>query len=180
MRVNVPFRPPVTTAGGRLRPSRCLELPVSAPDCIQPLFAGDDVGALRRAVAAKVAFIRASGGLYVGIVHGGVFGRADALRRTTHLRFVRRRLAHPDVWHASLGAVADWWIAREGVTLTLAGDVVRVRNGGRGPVPPLRLVMQDGAVSWSRDVPALAPGETVVVPFARDVAREPERLRAVP
>jgi peptidoglycan/xylan/chitin deacetylase (PgdA/CDA1 family) len=65
VRLNVPYRPPVEKSGG-LAPSRCLELPVSAPDCIQPLFAGENVRALAGAVRRKTAFTRATGGLYVG------------------------------------------------------------------------------------------------------------------
>src|SRR5262249_60691330 len=72
VRVNVPYRPPVTTEDGRLCPSRCLELPVSAPDCIRPLFHGNDIRQLRRAVRTKIAFVHETGGLYVGIIHGGV------------------------------------------------------------------------------------------------------------
>jgi hypothetical protein len=68
---------------------------VSAPDCIQPLFEGASHWALRRAVRQKLAFLRETGGLYVGIVHAGVFGPRDADRREAHLRFVARQAAVP-------------------------------------------------------------------------------------
>src|SRR5262249_14726503 len=57
VRLNVPFRQPIADREGRVRQSRCLQVPVSAPDCIQPLFAGEDVDSLRRAVTEKVDFV---------------------------------------------------------------------------------------------------------------------------
>src|SRR5207245_1350443 len=111
-------------------PSACLELPVSAPDCIQPLFEGDDVGTLRRAVREKVAFVRATGGLYLGIVHAGVFGARDAARRTAHLAYVCEQLRHPEVWLATAGEIAEWWFARERLTVSVDDGQVLVANRG--------------------------------------------------
>ena len=116
VRINVPYRPPIvdrrTVACARADASSCR---VSAPDCIQPLFQGDDIRQLRRAVRAKIAFVRETGGLYVGIVHGGVFGDRDGARRGAHLAFVspparaprrvarhRRRRRPAGGWRASI------------------------------------------------------------------------------
>ena len=76
LRIDDP-RAPVPAAGGAVRPSRCLELPVTAPDCIQPLFLGDRPAQLGAAVARKCRFVASTGGLYVAIVHAGVFGDRD-------------------------------------------------------------------------------------------------------
>ena len=46
VRLNLPYRPAVADKAGGIRPSRCLELPLTAPDCIQPLFAGESVETL--------------------------------------------------------------------------------------------------------------------------------------
>jgi hypothetical protein len=163
VRLNVPFRPPVTDERGRVRPSGCLELPVAAPDCIQPLFAGDDVSALRAAVATKIAFVCATGGLYVGIVHAGVFGRADAGRRGDHLDFVARQLRRPEVWLAGAGDIARWWRAREGLRLRVFADRVEVTNLGELTVEGARLLLGDGGQTI--DVPALPPARRVSVPL---------------
>jgi peptidoglycan/xylan/chitin deacetylase (PgdA/CDA1 family) len=163
VRINVPFRPPIVSEDGRLRPSRCLELPVSAPDCIQPLFQGDDIRQLRRAVRAKIAFVRETGGLYVGIVHGGVFGDRDGSRRGAHLSFVSRQLASPDVWLATAGDVARWWTAREHLAVRTLTDGIVVTNEGRLPVSGARVVVERDAGTVVLPVPLLEPGETVTL-----------------
>jgi peptidoglycan/xylan/chitin deacetylase (PgdA/CDA1 family) len=164
VRLNVPYRPPVTTGGGRLRASRCLELPVSAPDCIQPLFQGDDIRQLRRAVRAKIAFVQDTGGLYVGIVHGGVFGARDAARRGAHLGFVRRQLDRADVWLATAGDVARWWAARERLALQVVADRVVVTNEGRWPVGGARiLVERESGGTATLPVPLLDPGQSITL-----------------
>jgi hypothetical protein len=163
VRVNVPFRPPVLGDDGCLRPSRCLELPVSAPDCIQPLFQGDDIRQLRRAVRAKVAFIRATGGLYVGIVHAGVFGPRDAARRGAHLSFVSRQLERPDVWLATAGDVARWWAARERLELRVVAGRIVVTNQGRLPVGGVRILVERESGTESLSLPPLEPAQTVTL-----------------
>jgi hypothetical protein len=162
VRLNLPFRPPLED-GEHVRPSACLELPVSAPDCIQPLFEGDDVRTLRRAVREKVAFVRATGGLYMGIVHAGVFGARDAVRRGTHLAFVRDQLRQPDVWLASASEIAEWWCARERITISLGEGVARVVNRGSRPLERVRLLVEVGECERAYDLPALVPGDEVTV-----------------
>jgi peptidoglycan/xylan/chitin deacetylase (PgdA/CDA1 family) len=161
VRLNVPFRPPIESSLGMVRPSRCLELPVSAPDCIQPLLHGDDMRQLRRAVRAKMAFVHETEGVYVGIVHGGVFGARDAARRGAHLSFVARQLARPDLWLASLGDIARWWAARERLHLRMDADRVVVSNQGRAPVAGARVLVERRAETITMLVPLLHPGETV-------------------
>jgi len=167
VRLNVPFRAPVGDGAERVRPSRCLELPVSAPDCVQPLFAGDDVYALRAAVTRKIGFVRATGGLYVGIVHAGVFGPRDAALRAEHLRFVAARLRHRDLWLASASDVAAWWGARELVVLRVREDRAVVKNDGDETVEGLCLVIDSGGDETVRQLPALSPGESVSVAIER-------------
>ena len=184
VRLNVPYRPPVTTEDGRLRPSRCLELPVSAPDskrsitpsesrcvelpvsapdCIQPLFQGEDIRQLRRAVRAKISFVQQTGGLYVGIVHGGVFGARDAARRGAHLAFVRRQLDRPDVWLATPGDVARWWAAREHLAIRMVADRIVVTNEGRRPVAGGRVLVERDSGTATLHVPLLDPGQSITL-----------------
>jgi hypothetical protein len=165
VRMNVPYRPPLEDAG-TLRPSGCLELPVSAPDCIQPLFEGDDVGALRRAVDEKIAFIRATGGLYVGIVHAGVFGARDAARRLRHLAFVRETLRQPDVWLATASEIVRWWCAREHLAVSVEEGRVCVRNDGDSTIEGVRVLVESGGDELVHDLPHLDPGEMAAVPLA--------------
>ena len=163
VRLNVPYRPPIAEDDGRLRASRCLELPVSAPDCIQPLFQGDDIRQLRRAVRAKIAFVRGTGGLYVGIVHGGVFGERDSVRRGSHLSFVRQQLDAPDVWLANAADVARWWTAREHVAVRVVADRLVVTNDGRLPVAGARILVERAGETTALTVPLLEPGQSVAL-----------------
>ncbi|HLK10819.1 MAG TPA: hypothetical protein VKW76_05525 [Candidatus Binatia bacterium] len=157
VRLDVPFRPPIADGAG-VRPSRCLELPVSAPDCIQPLFAGEEPAALREAVRRKIEFVRATGGLYTGIVHAGVFGPADAARRGEHLAFVAGELSRPDVWRTTPAAVADWWTARERLTVRAGAGWVEVANDGRRAVEGARVIVEDAHGAVAHAVPRLEPG----------------------
>jgi hypothetical protein len=172
VRLNLPFRPPVHVGARSVRPSRCLEMPVSAPDCIQPLFFRGShrtrLRALATAVNAKIAYIEATEGLYVGIVHAGVFGPRDAARRGAHLGFVRRRLQKPGWWLTSAGAIAEWWQAREALRMRLRGGVLDVCNRGRAIVQRVRLVLEseDGA-STVLTLPALQPNESLTIDCTR-------------
>src|SRR6185369_8251864 len=161
VRVNVPYRPPIADGAATLRPSSCLELPLTAPDCIQPLLGGATVDQLRADVTAKAAFLRATGGLYVALVHGGVFGDADRDRRTAHLQFVANELRRPEVWLASAADVADWWCRRERLRITTTSDGIRVVNEGTDTVTGARVVVEQDGAERVLDVPALAPGAEI-------------------
>lgn len=163
VRVNVPYRPPLPADADTLRPSRCLELPLTAPDCIQPLLGGATTAELRAEVAAKAAYVRATGGLYVALVHGGVFGADDQARRTAHLEFVAGELRRPEVWFASAEDVADWWCRREALRLETSGSGVRVTNAGDHEIRDARVVVERGGGERAIDLPPLAPGATVVI-----------------
>jgi peptidoglycan/xylan/chitin deacetylase (PgdA/CDA1 family) len=157
VRLNLPYRPLLETRGG-WRPSRCLELPLTAPDCIQPLFAGADASALAATVERKAAFVRASGGLHVALVHAGVFGAADAQRREAHLAVVTAQLRHPDTWWTDIEALVDWWRAREALDIVADGDAVRVVNRGPAALAGARLVIECAERREIIALPVLAPG----------------------
>src|SRR5690606_21234297 len=57
VRWNLPYRPLIADERAPLRRSRCLELPLTAPDCVQPLLAGESMSALQNSIAIKAAFI---------------------------------------------------------------------------------------------------------------------------
>jgi hypothetical protein len=160
-----------------VRPSRCLELPVSAPDCIQPLFQGEGVQGLRHAVRAKIDFVAATGGLYVGIVHGGVFGRRDAARRGEHLRFVASQLERPGLWRTTPSAIAAWWEARESVALGIRGGRAVVTNHGERTLEGLSILIEHEDGERSVALPPLAPAGSALVALERG---EPQRAASGP
>ena len=170
VRLNVPFRPLIDDEAGT-RPSRCLELPLTAPDCIQPLFAGESSERLRQTVESKAAFLGATGGLYVALVHGGVFDEHDADVRTAHLEFVYRQLRRADVWLAGMEDIADWWCRRE----IAAAD----RQGERGSRqqhrhPTHRRRARDHRARWRR----VRPQRAAAARRSADRARHPAEPRA--
>jgi peptidoglycan/xylan/chitin deacetylase (PgdA/CDA1 family) len=167
VRLNVPYRPPIASDTGALRPSGCLELPLTAPDCIQPLFGGASIAELHAQVAAKAAYLRATGGLYVALVHGGVFGVDDQARRTAHLEFVAAELRRPEVWLASAEDVADWWCRREALRVADDADGVRITNAGTHALTGARVVVERDGGERTIDLPSLAPGATIAVADAR-------------
>lgn len=164
VRLNLPYRP-LLEDGASWRASRCLELPLTAPDCIQPLFGGQDVAMLRAAVAHKAAFVRASGGLYVALVHAGVFGPDDASRREAHLGFVAAQLTHRDTWFTGVDAVVEWWQAREALHVALDGADIRIVNQGCRPLAGAVLVVDRPAGGRDVTLPVLQPGARVTIPL---------------
>jgi peptidoglycan/xylan/chitin deacetylase (PgdA/CDA1 family) len=168
VRLNVPFRPLVDD-DGTLRPSRCLELPLTAPDCIQPLFAGESRERLRQTVESKAAFLAATGGLYVALVHGGVFDDHDADVRTEHLEFVYRQLRRADVWLTGMEDIAEWWSRREALKLSVKASAVHVTNTGTQPIAGARVVIERDGADCVLNVPPLPAGAQIalVVPRSR-------------
>jgi peptidoglycan/xylan/chitin deacetylase (PgdA/CDA1 family) len=169
VRLNVPFRPLIDDGNGGVRPSRCLELPLTAPDCIQPLFAGESPERLRQTVESKVEFLGATGGLYVALVHGGVFDDHDADLRTAHLEFVYRQLRRADVWLAGMDDLADWWCRRESLKLTVKASAVHVTNTGTQPIAGARVIIDRDGGECVLNVPPLPAGAQIalVVPRSR-------------
>lgn len=167
--LNVPFRHLVEDDDGSLRPSRCLEVPLTAPDCIQPLMGGDSVLALRNTVARKAAFLRATGSAYVALVHAGVFDAADGKRRLAHLDFVVASLRREGVWVTSLADLHRWWVAREQVRIVPSAESIEVRNEGAERIEGLRLVVEHGESQTEIPVPAIEGGTSVRI--ARDSNR---------
>lgn len=183
VRLNFPYRPLLDDEPDALRPSRCLELPLTAPDCIQPLFAGQTPAALRASVEQKAAFLRQTGGLYVALVHAGVFGDRDAAVREEHMAFVHDQLQHPDTWLASVNEIVDWWRGREALQLTLLDGAVHIRNEGERRIAGVRLVVEQEMSETVLPVRPLDPGAqiTLVVPHAAALAAmEPLVLRPPP
>jgi|GEM_PF-1060169 len=154
--LNLPFRAPIPGEKGRLRPSRCLELPLTAPDCIQPLFAGESPADLRRTVRRKADYIHATGSLYTALVHAGVFGRRDSRVREDHLVYMRKLLTRDSLWLASIDEIAEWWRRRERVCATMEDGRVTVRNAGDSEVVGLAVVVGEQCYP----VPRLGAGET--------------------
>jgi peptidoglycan/xylan/chitin deacetylase (PgdA/CDA1 family) len=172
VRLNLPFRPPLYDNGAAPRPSRCLELPLTAPDCIQPRFSGASKAELELTVQTKAAFVRESGGLFVALVHAGVFGDADADQREAHLRLVHDLLHHPDVWIADIAEIVDWWTAREQVRVDTLAGAVRIVNEGTRSIEGLQLVIEHVGVRTLIAVPALVPGGEHLV----ELAHAPESM----
>ena len=107
--------------------------------------------------------MRESGGLFVALVHAGVFGDTDAERREAHLRVVHDLLQHPDVWVADIAEIVDWWTGREQVRVEAPAGSVRVTNQGTAPIEGLQLAIDHIGVRTLIALPLLAPGAEHVV-----------------
>ncbi len=171
VRLNFPFRPPILDEQGRPRPSLCLELPLTAPDCIQPLFAGESVADLRNTIKRKADYIHATGSLYVALVHAGVFGNRDSRLREAHLAYVHEILTRDSVWLAGMGEIAEWWHRRENVCATMEDGHVIVRNMGSTEIDGLAVVIE----GRSYPLPGLPAGKTHVFERPEAVVANPAR-----
>lgn len=168
VRLNVPFRPPIRDDNEALRPSHCMELPMTAPDCIQPLYAGETEAELHATITRKAAFLRDTGGLYVALIHAGVFGDHDAARRERLLRHVQSQLHHPSVWLAAMTDIVAWWSAREAVELTVSGNNLLVCNGSDQLLNGLQVLVDNTDQPRHIALPSLPPGREVQLSLAGD------------
>ncbi|HVN87206.1 MAG TPA: hypothetical protein VMW17_20430 [Candidatus Binatia bacterium] len=171
VRLNLPFRPGVRDVSGVLRPSRCLELPLSAPDCIESLRTGSSVAELRALVESKAAYVRQTGGLYVARVHGGVFGDRDATQREEHLGFVCRQLRQPGVWFDGMERIVDWWLAREALLLAERGTTLHLTNGAERAITGVRVVVERMDGQTVLLLPTLEAGTSVLLALPRGSTR---------
>jgi hypothetical protein len=143
---------------------------VTAPDCVQPLFLGQRPGQLGAAVARKCRFVAETGGLYVAIVHAGVFGTRDAARRGAHLGFLMRRLATAQTWLTSASALTDWWESREAIRVVRDGAAVTLENRGPRGLRSLRVLIDREGDTATYVVSNLGPGAVVRMAPAPAVA----------
>jgi hypothetical protein len=107
--------------------------------------------------------VRATGGLYVALVHAGVFGPDDAARREAHLDFVAGQLRHPETWLTTPQRLVEWWCGRESLRLTAADGAVRVVNAGDRSVAGAVLVVERAESTDTVTLPVLTPGGAVTV-----------------
>jgi peptidoglycan/xylan/chitin deacetylase (PgdA/CDA1 family) len=82
-----------------------------------------------------------------------------------------------DVWFASSGEIADWWLKRENLQLSLEGNRVTVTNMGSTPVTGATIKYKSkkplkGAVSIKRDkgttyavLPEIKPNSQIILEF---------------
>ncbi|HYD50880.1 MAG TPA: hypothetical protein VEB21_21165 [Terriglobales bacterium] len=175
VRINVPYRPPIARANGEYRPSRCLELPLAAPDCIQPLFAGESIDQLKQAVIRKAEMIRAGAGLQVALVHGGVFGDQDAALREQHRRFVAEQLSSSGTWRPRASELLDWWCTREQLELQWDGWSLRVANPSRLAIQRVHAIFEDAEGERSAPLPRLEPGGAVSIALRYVAAHSAQR-----
>lgn len=165
VRWNLPFRPLLEGSDGHFLFSDCLELPVSAPNCIEPLLCGESTDALRQAIRDKIDFVAKNGLMYIGVVRPGAFGDSDSDRCMDQLRFVVKELERKGAWLTTMDEIASWWMRREQVQLTISDGCCVAKNKGDHEVEDLRLVIEDeqGRVTGNIDLPVLVAGGTVRV-----------------
>lgn len=118
---NFPFHPLVPVGSG-WRALSLLEMPVTAPDCAMPVFAGASEDEAIALYARKLDWVEAIGGCYVAIFHPGVFDDEDAQLRERLLTGFVRLLEGRPVWRCSLRDLEQWWRAREDLTTAASGS----------------------------------------------------------
>lgn len=140
--VNFPFRPPIMD-GNRIRKASFLEFPVTAPDCITPIFMGRTEQELFDIYIKKITFVHDIGGFFISLIHAGVFNEADSQLRHRLLRFVIGAVENKkDIWKTGFRQAYEWWVTREGLNISIAGDKIRIINNNDHVVSDIGIEVQ--------------------------------------
>lgn len=121
---NFPFR--LFSNRGEIKEYKVLELPLTGPQDMEPYFSGLNVNEYKAVFRQKHEWVRNIGGLYVFLVHAGVYGERDSKMRIDLLQHLFTLVEKQDVWITRLGEVSQWWLQREDLKI----DTVRTRNPG--------------------------------------------------
>lgn len=125
--INFPFRPLLTE--GKIREAKFLEFPVTAPDCITPIFMGFSEEKLQELYQQKIDFVCDIGGCFVSLIHAGVFNKKDSRIRNGLLLFVIGVVENnKNIWKVGFRQAYEWWISREKLNISITNDKICVEN----------------------------------------------------
>jgi peptidoglycan/xylan/chitin deacetylase (PgdA/CDA1 family) len=159
--INLPFRPPLID-DGKIRRANFIEFPVTAPDCITPIFMGLAERELFDIYVKKMAFVHDTEGFFISLIHAGVFNEADSRLRHRLLQFVVDTVkTKEDIWKAGFEQAYEWWNAREGLSVNIAGEKIRVINNNNHIVSDIGIEIKTLSGKHSLKVASLAPNSYV-------------------
>ncbi len=143
--INYPFHPVIEDRGG-FRFSRIFEYPVTAPDCIMPLFMGKSREEMLEIYRKKLSYIKKIEGLYVSIVHAGVFGLKDMETRLDLLDFLWQAANLQGFWIVSPEKLLRWLRQRDDLIFTFddAGLILKNISPDSSSGLSLLVVSRDG------------------------------------
>ena len=141
-----------------------LEIPITSPDCIEPLMMGYDVDAMRSLYHTKIGYMNDIEGAYVCIVHAGNFDNVDVRIRTELLKFLLDEIEHYNFWRTDMDALACWWKKREKLCLKIESGAISITNHGDEEVDGIVLVYETQSGEVHRHVAGrLAPQSVSVI-----------------
>ncbi|MFN8369805.1 MAG: polysaccharide deacetylase family protein [Bacteriovoracaceae bacterium] len=124
-----PYFPPIKT-DGNLFQEQLLEIPVSAPDCIFPIFTNPSQDNLIKIHQKKFSEISMLGGLYNSIIHAGVFNSEDSKIRMNLLTQMHDTIIKDNsTWFTSLDQIYSWWIERHKIKIELKNNIINILSG---------------------------------------------------
>ncbi len=87
-----------------------LEIPITAPDGIFPLYLGYTENEMYQMYKKKISFINEIGGIYVSIIHPEFLYGEDITRRFALLKFIYNNIqGKKNIWIADLEEIYKWW-----------------------------------------------------------------------
>ena len=141
--INYPFYRLIKDAG-EYRKSNLLEVPVTSPDCIEPLMMGMGKDGMLDIYKKKLEYVEAIEGVYVSIVHAGNFGREDSDVRMSLLRFLSEEVKKHKFWLTNLKSLRAWWILRSGLSVSIAnGGAITLSNGNDVEVKDIKVIYEE-------------------------------------
>ncbi len=162
---NYPYRP-IIESKGRLRFVSLFEYPVTAPDCIMPLFMGKTEEEMFATYRKKLAYIKEVEGLYVSIIHAGVFDRKDIKTRLGLLDFLWESANREGFWIVSPEKLYSWLRQREDILFTFdhAGLILKNISSNSSSGLSLNFFSLDGKQK-TIPLPELKGKEMIRYPF---------------
>jgi peptidoglycan/xylan/chitin deacetylase (PgdA/CDA1 family) len=140
--INYPFRPAIIEENG-LRQSNFLEFPVTAPDCIMPLFIGEKEDQLYKTYEEKINYTCDIHGAFICLVHAGVFDEKDIKIRTRLLNYLHKTVGNnKEIWLTNLKSLYKWWCQREKINFILEEDGFCLTSNNENPLYEIAITME--------------------------------------
>lgn len=159
--INYPYRP-IICDKDKFRSVNFFEFPVTAPDCIMPLFMGCSQEEMFQMYREKIDYTHDCEGVFVCINHAGVFDKKDIRIRARLLDFLLSLLKDKkDIWQTNMNGIYKWWAARENIRFIYSDTGIKIRNDNKEPVSDIRINIDTENGKKELIVPTINPQESI-------------------
>ena len=104
-----------------------LEIPISAPDCISPIYFGHSLKKTAELFELKAKWISEIGGVCNFIIHAPAWGNDDAKQRMWLLDRIQN-IDKREFWIATGNEINKWWRERRDIDMSIKGNKIKLKS----------------------------------------------------